>query len=322
MPPTPMRTPVLSDYHFEERGAVRIWLHRDFAERDFIDRFAECDQLLARRDCRIVKDEKKITVGRLSLTIAGNRHDLYVKRFNAFSFRYRLGSLVASSGAMKSLRGAAVLQEAGICTARPVAAVENRFLGTVTKSFFVTEEIAGGKTADSYWLEDLASGLRCRQRRRKFIEGLASLFRSLHGAAIYHNDLKDANIVTVPDSEGTSQIFYLIDVEGVQARARRRQTRWIKNLVQINRTLGRYCGGSEKLYFLKQYLEAGAYDRKRVHGWIRRIVAESDRRDAVKGIGLGALFAPGEAPRGERRRTPEQEAKSWTTAGKKTKGKV
>jgi hypothetical protein len=284
---------VLLDFHFETRGHTKIWLDRNFADGEFIDQLVDCDQLLARPDCQVVKNQRKIKVGRLSLTIAGCTYLLYIKRYNAFSLRYRLVSLVVPSGAVRSLRGAALLQSVGIRTVEPVAAVENRFLGVLSKSFFVTKEISGGKTADVYWLEDLASSSACheRQRRRNFLAGLASVFRSLHAAAIYHNDLKDANIMTVPHPDGISQIFYLLDLEGVQRCGRLSGKRRVKNLVQINRTLGRHLRSSEKLYFLIHYLGSAAPDRSLRKRLIQRILSESDRLDTAKGIVPGPEFA-------------------------------
>ncbi|HVO93151.1 MAG TPA: lipopolysaccharide kinase InaA family protein, partial [Terriglobales bacterium] len=189
-------------------------MSRNFVNGSFAQQLLDCDRLLARHDCQIIKDQKKIKVGRVSFTIGGQVLHVYVKRYNAFSLRYRFGSVMAASGAVKSLIGAAILRKAGIRTARPLAAVETRVNRMLAKSFFVTEEIAGGKTADAYWVEDLASrgDSLARQLRQEFLRGLASVFRSLHAAQIYHNDLKDANILIVPGVHGSSPRFFLLDL--------------------------------------------------------------------------------------------------------------
>lgn len=277
---------MLRDFHFEARGRTKVWLHREVADGELIDRIADCDRLLAQPGCRIIKDEKKIKVGHLRLSIAGRTYQLYIKRYNAFSLRYCIGSLLRPSAAVSSLRGAALLKSAGIRTARPLAAAETRLLGMVTRSFLITEAIAGGKTADAYWLEDLGRTPLGRQRlaRRDFLAGLASLFRTLHEAGIYHNDLKDANIMAAADPQGGGSLFFLLDLEGVRRFGRLGERRRIKNLVQINRTLGRYVPGSGKLYFLMHYLGAVPIDRRRTKRLIRAIQAESDRLDAAKGI--------------------------------------
>lgn len=276
---------MLREFVFEPRGRTKIWLDRHFARPEFLDLLADCDGLLARPDCLIVKDQKKITVGRLSLTVAGRCHHLYIKRYNVFSLRHRLGSWMVPSGAVKAMRGAAVLQKNAVRTARPVAAVENRATGALAKSFFVTEEIAGGKTADAFWLQDVAASPpreRCR-RRKNFLAALGTLFRTLHGAAVYHNDLKDANILTVSEPDGWSQKFYLLDLEGVRQLKRLSARRRIKNLVQINRTLGRHLRRPEKLYFLKHYLQADFNEESATRKLIRRVLRKSARVDAAKG---------------------------------------
>jgi hypothetical protein len=283
-PLSPIQADALPDFCFEERGGTKIWLARRYANSGLVNQITDCDLLLARPDCRIIKDQKKIKVGRLSLGVMGKETSFYIKRYNAFSLRYRIGSLLALSGAVRSLRGAVLLQSARIHTATPVAAVENRVKGVLTKSFFITEEICGGKTADAYWREDLtASRLpHLWQRRRNFLAGLASVFRSLHAGGIYHNDLKDANIVAIPRPSELSQTFYLLDLEGVTRYSRLSEKRRIKNLVQINRTLGRYVSRSDKFCFLENYLAAEFADKRQAIRMIRMVIAESDRLDTVK----------------------------------------
>jgi hypothetical protein len=281
---SPIPVDALPDFCFEERAGTKIWVARRYANSELVNQVTDCDLLLARPDCRIIKDQKKIKVGCLSLGVMGKESSFYIKRYNAFSLRYRIGSLLALSGAVRSLRGAALLQSARIPTATPVAAVESRVKGVLTKSFFITEEICGGKTADAYWREDL-TGSRLPhlwQRRRNFLAGLASVFRSLHAAEVYHNDLKDANILAVPRPSDLSQTFYLLDLEGVRRYNRLNEKRRIKNLVQINRTLGRYVSRSHKFYFLKSYLATECADERQAIRMIRIIKAESDRLDTVK----------------------------------------
>ena len=274
----------LPDFHFEERGGAKIWVDRHFADHRFIDQIADCDLLLAQPDCRIIKDQRKIRIGRLTLKIAGRAYNLYIKRFNAFSIRYQIGSLMSVSAALKSLEGAALLQTAGIRTARPVAAVERRVNGILTKSFFITEEINGAKTADAYWLEDLSTRQLKdqRQRRRLFLQCIAQLFQSLHAGHIYHNDLKDANILVVADVMKNSISLFLLDLEGVRRYSNLSARRRTKNLVQLNRTLGRYLQQSDKLFFLRQYLGPSFSNIKARRELIESVVRDSKLLDAKK----------------------------------------
>jgi hypothetical protein len=261
-----------------------MWLKRGLASPSMIERIADPDRLLERSDCLVIKDQKKIKVGRLPLEVDGKKLVVYIKRYNAFSLRYRLQSLFVCSGAESSLRGAAILSAAGIATAPPVAAVEHRSAGMLFKSFYISEEIEEGKTADAYWREKIQPlhGPPGAQRRRRFLQDLAGLFSSLHDGDVYHNDLKDANIVI-----GPRQAFSLLDLEGVRRDPCLSRSRRIKNLVQLNRTLGRYLKRSERWYFLTCYLKPAGLDRLARKRWARDVYAQSARLDKSKRIDNG-----------------------------------
>lgn len=272
------------DFLFVERGAASLWVERGCMEPTFLDRLADADSFFADSGCHIVKDQRKIKVGRLTVAIAGQPRTIYVKRYNAFSLRYKLLSRFSRSGAFRALQGAAILRAAEIPTAVPVAAVEHRRGGVLSKSFFIAHEIRGGKTADAYWRDELTgaldrAGFKSRQR---FLAKLAALFASLHAEQIYHNDLKDANILVAGDQSGNDFQLFLLDLEGIKRYRSLSQKRRVKNLVQLNRTLGRYLRASEKLYFLKSYLGSGFAARPARRRWIDRVANESQRLDALK----------------------------------------
>ena len=261
-----------------------LWMTRLYTDPAFADVLADLDRLFERPTCRVIKDQRKIKVGRVTVKLSGEEHALYVKRYNPFSLRYRIFSLIGRSGALRSLRGACVLAEASIPTAAPLAAVEERLFGMLSKSFFVSEEIAGGQTADSYWIEQLRDrrGAQGFRFRRAFLDGLASLFRSLHARAIYHNDLKDANIMAVSRDNDGSVKFFLLDLEGVQRCRRLTHRRRVKNIVQIYRTLGTHLSRSEQLFFLKCYLSTSFGSGRLKRDLIRDILKRASRVDAVK----------------------------------------
>src|ERR1044071_2996953 len=210
------RIVVLPEFIERRVGNVSIRLHPAFLDPAFVTRLADPDLFFHDPGCEIVKDQKKIKVGRLTVTVADSPCSVYVKRYNAFSLRYKIASPFARSGAWRALRGAAILGAANIPTATPVAAVERRMRGVLTGSFLISEEIAGGATVDAYWRERLRPipGRAGFCRRRRFLSALAGLFRSLHEQNIYHDDLKDANILAVPDGAERVESFFLLDLEG------------------------------------------------------------------------------------------------------------
>ena len=266
----------------EIRGHTSIWIERKLVGSTLVNRLADPDRLLADRACEIIKDQKKITVGRIILEGVSVPCAIYVKRYNVFSLRHRLVSPFIMSGALRALHGATVLRRCNIPSAVPLAAVERRYWGVLTKSFFISEEITGGKTVDAYWRDDLqflpgAAGVR---QRRDFLVRLGRLFQMLHGHEIYHNDLKDANILVAPKQQATA--FFLLDLEGVRQYVRLSKKRRLKNLVQLHRTLGRYLRGPDKLVVLKHYLGNSFAERRIRRQWIKNILRQSDRLNRAK----------------------------------------
>ena len=151
-------------------------------------------------------------------------------------------------------------------------------------SFFVSEEIAGGKTADAYWVATLRAFTGCEgfKRRRAFLGGLAAMFRLLHAGGVYHNDLKEANIMCVEGGNDDAPKFYLLDLEGVRRYSRLSERRRVKNLMQIYRTLGMHLSRSQRLFFLKCYLGDSFADRELKRGLTRVVLRRARRVDSIK----------------------------------------
>jgi serine/threonine protein kinase len=263
----------LPDFSKVKQGSATIWVERSLTSPAMMDSLANVDAIIARPDRVIVKDEKKIRVARVSWPTADVRAPVYIKRYNCFSLRYRIQSLFCRSGAVRALRGAAILRGARIATARPVAAVEVHRWGTLESSFYISEELIEAKTTDAYWRENLKtmSGAEGFHVRRRFLADLSGLFRRLHAERIYHNDLKDYNILVRPNQEGKEQ-FFVVDLEGVRRCRRLSMRRRVKNLVQLNRTLGQFLSRPEKLVFLNSYLANGCKRQQRKPTWVRRIL--------------------------------------------------
>jgi len=273
---------VFPEFTRELRGDTSIWIERKLVGSTLVDRLADSDGLLADPTCEIIKDQKKITVGRLTLGVGTVPYEIYIKRYNVFSLRHRLVSPFVMSGALRALHGATVLRRWKIPSVVPLGAVERRSWGVLAKSFFISEEITGGKTVDAYWRDDLRClpGAAGQRQRRDFLVRLGELFQMLHGRAIYHNDLKDANILAARRQQTTA--FFLLDLEGVRQCRRLSEKRRVKNLVQLHRTLGRYLRQADKLVVLKHYLGDSYGERSIRRQWIKQILRQADRLDRAK----------------------------------------
>ena len=76
--------------------------------------------------------------------------------------------------------------------------------------------------------------------------------------------------------------MYLLDLEGVRQFRALSESRRIKNLVQLNRTLGRYLRDVQKLCVLRAYLDRDFRQPSLRRRIIDQVVREWDRLDAVK----------------------------------------
>jgi serine/threonine protein kinase len=272
------------EFVLEKRGSLSIQVVRTLTEQLLPKIVPEPDHLFDLPECEIIKDERKIKVARVKMEIESGVKTVYVKRYSAFSWRYRFGALFESSRALRSLSGAAILAESGIQTARPLAAVESRSWGMLNRCFFLSEEIEGGKTTGAYWRQDLLTvgGKEGMRGRRRFMRGMGELFRSLHEQGIYHNDLKDTNIVVRADSNGGAERFYLVDLEGIRRYRRLNRRRQVKNLVQLNLSLGAHLRTTDKLRFLASYL--GPLFSNRIHKrtWVTSVTGQSHRVGSLR----------------------------------------
>jgi serine/threonine protein kinase len=270
---------MLPDFVLLRHRATSVWIDAKFNKPALMELIWDPDRFFSDKRCVVViKDQRKIKVARVTVELSGVLYRIFIKRYNAFSWRARLLSIFTRSGAFQSLQGAGILQKAGFATAKPIAALESRRFGVVTKSFYLSEEIAGGKTADAYWREDLTTTQSHRSRhRRRFISGLALTFQALHRQGVYHNDLKDANIMVV--AEKNAELFYLLDLEGTRRYADLNLRRKIKNIVQLNHTLGRHLRRTEKMHFLRVYLDSSFASKPIKRRWVTAVLEQSRRRD-------------------------------------------
>ena len=284
------------EFILEKHGSLSIHVVRTLAQELISSIGEDPDHFFHSAGCEIIKDQRKIKVARIKVKIRDDAKTVYLKRYNAFSWRYRFGSIFQSSGAVRSLRGAVILSESGIPTVYPLAAVDSRSWGMLNGSFFLSEEVENGKTADAYWRDELATmkGKEGIQRRKRFVGTVGGLFRSLHQRDIYHNDLKDANILVRPDSSGGEQL-YLLDLEGIRRYRKLNRRRQIKNLVQLNRTLGKYLKATDKLRFLESYLGPSFSNRIGKRDWVASVLRQSHWLDRRRNIKVSSLAMAGNA---------------------------
>lgn len=210
---------------------------RGLAAERLLEVLAAHDEALAARDRRVAKDGAKSAV---------TRHgDLVVKEARDPDRWSRLRTRWAPLRHKGGYVGAHRLAVVGIATARPQA-----FVCRGRRSFTLYTELAGLPRLDHHVRHLLASSARGAQRT--LLTASADWMARLHGAGVYHGDMKAVNVLV--DPRGRTPRFRLIDTDRVRLFARPvdRRRRW-KNLAQLAASIPVGVTRTDRLRWFRRY---------------------------------------------------------------------
>jgi hypothetical protein len=254
--------------------ALRAWVAPGERLTAAVGPDGDPDRLLTHPHCRVVKFQRKVAVGDIDTAVG----TLFVKRYNVHAWRVLVGSLGRPSPARRAFTAAAALAARGFAVPPVVAAVEYRRAGMLLRSFFVTRAVTDAETADVRWaaLTRAGSDPARRRARRALARALGTLFRELHASGVYHADLKDVNILVRGAPESPELV--LLDLERVTVGPAPSMRRRTKNLVQLERTLGRLASRTDRLRILAAYVgpRASRADRR---AWATRVLRAAVRKE-------------------------------------------
>jgi tRNA A-37 threonylcarbamoyl transferase component Bud32 len=241
---------------------LRGWAWRD----DDAAPLTDPETLLNNPAARILKRSERRTVARVVV----NGRPLILKLFDESSAVHRLESSAVGSAASRAARSALRMQRGGFPVPELVAVLERGRRLRRQRSCLVTIAIDDGIAADEMWRK-----LEGRAKAR-FMYSFARYVSDLHARGLYPQDLWPRNILVQP--EGNRWRFVLVDLDRVRSYAEVSWRRRLKNLVQIERSLGREASDGERLRFLRAYFGAASEaELKRVGAEILRA---SQRKDA------------------------------------------
>src|SRR5207245_944641 len=117
---------------------------------------------------------------------------------------------------------------------------------------------------------------------RRLIERVAILIRALHALRVSQRDLKAANILvgSLPTADGLN--VWLIDLVGIRRCLRLSRHRRVQNLARLHAS---FCQAprftrTDKLRFLRTYLQWGLFGRHRWKRWWQEIAAATEAKVA------------------------------------------
>ncbi len=224
--------------------------------------------------------------------------EVYLKHFHNRSLSHRLGRRLGFSDAERELRFARYLSGQGIETISAIAAMCGR-----ESEWLLTRAVQPAEPADQWHPRQLAGGRDGQRQVRLATVALAKAIGRMHAAGVVHQDLHAGNILI---RTGGRPQPVLMDLH--RARRRRRLSRGVRarNLAQLFHDRYDWTTRSQRLRFLKHYLEASAAEGS-LKGWAvlieslaaghtRRQLRQRDRRV----FGSNRYFSPIRLPAGWR----------------------
>lgn len=233
---------------------------------------ARADQLFAGAEFREVKNIARNRAGFLT-TPEGT---LFVKRFTPGSWIRGMMERARGSRAQRSLRAAEMLTRAGFLAPAPLAASEQIQAGAIRTSWLLSEALTGAQMMSRFIEHGHAPAQVERSRRAAALKAVASCVRRLHDAGLFTSDLQETNLML--DEFQDAPRIHFVDLDGFRRLVRVSWKRRRRNLVQLDRSVGRYMSRAECLRFLHHYLGPG-WDREAVRKLVGRLLRERDRKD-------------------------------------------
>ena len=220
----------------------------------------------------------KQDAGTIVTLMSDSTQSVVVKRHQLTHWRRRADVLLHGSPARRAWRGAQLLQTHGFPVPQPLAVVEKRKAGLIQESVYISQALPHPSLSD-YWRESAPHW--SVTQRRLFLRELALFVRSFHAAGLYSGDLRDANLL-VEECEvqyGPRWRFCLVDLDRLKHDPNLTLRRRVKNLVQLDRTLGRRARQTERLFFLYTYLGSPLPSSEQRRSLLKTLLSVRRRKD-------------------------------------------
>jgi tRNA A-37 threonylcarbamoyl transferase component Bud32 len=231
----------------------------------------------------LLKNSRSSTVAEFDLPVDGVLRRVIYKRFKVTSWSDPWLAMVRHSPAVRSWINGHGLRERCLPTARPLAVWHRRRGPLAYEGYLLTEKIV--QAQDLHAFVDGLSSLDTPQGRKDLrwrIEQVAQLVCGLHRRQISHRDLKAVNILL------TKTEIWFIDLVGVVPCRTLSWRRRIQNLARLHASFHQSSRltRTDKLRFLRAYLQWGLFGKGGWKQWWRQIATETQakiRRNARNG---------------------------------------
>ncbi|SRR5579875_615904 len=201
---------------------------------------------------------------------------IFVKRLVPGSWFEGMLERLRGSSARRSLRAAQLLDAAGFLVPLPLAASEQTAFGAIRSSWIFSRALTSAKVLSRFIERGHAPAEVEKIRRREALTAVARCVRRLHDSGLFTSDLQETNLMLERADDGVR--IHFVDLDGFRQLVHVSWRRRRRNLVQLDRSVGRFMSRSERLRFLLTYLGPG-WDRDAVRKLAARLMAERERKE-------------------------------------------
>ncbi len=216
-------------------------------------------------------------VFKCSIGFRGRCHNLYIKQYFCRSAWDFIKHLVRPSRAKRAFKASILLDENGLGTTGVIAMGERRYGPFCGANFLITRELGDAKEIytcfRNNWPGRSVNELR---DKRRFIKALGETIGQMHSAGIFHGDMRAGNVFAKKSAD-TWQFFFL-DNERTRKFRRLPGRLRLKNLVQINMLQARTISNTDRMRFLKSYIEFDAGIRRKYKELAGKVIAKTRKR--------------------------------------------
>jgi tRNA A-37 threonylcarbamoyl transferase component Bud32 len=194
---------------------------------------------------------------------------VYVKHYHPRSRARRMARRLGLSAARREMQFMQVLSSRGVTTAPALAAMWEPDL-----EWLATVAVEPSQPADAWHAERLREGAAGRADVRRATVALGRLIGRMHAAGVIHHDLHCGNVLIRQGDLGPEAV--LMDLHRASRRGRLSRRLRSANLAQLFHDRQDFTSRTDRVRFLKSYLETGEAGGS-LRGW-QILIEEFARR--------------------------------------------
>jgi hypothetical protein len=269
----------LESYFDKIRGGnYTLYIHRNFRNDTFEQALLDSEKELREHyQLTTIRSSKFARVYKLIVKFDGVDKGVYFKQYLCRSIWDFIKDFVRVSRAERASKATEMLSENGFDAPTIIAMGKFRYGLCHTTNFLVTLEVEGAKQIYQFVpdnLEDLTE--EQLRSKRELIRAFGRTVGRMHAAGIFHGDLRLGNVLARQEKNGWC--FFFLDNE--RTRKFYRLPAWLrlKNLVQINMYRTDALTNTDRMRFLRSYMQENGSIVSKQKALIQKISAKTDWR--------------------------------------------